>query len=274
MKSISDAGIIMLLEVGALARSIVIANQKGGVGKTTTAVNLSACLAELGQRTLLIDSDPQGNATSGLGVDKRTVKTSIYDVMINGVDAEQAILRTEIQNLFLLPSNIDLAGAEIEMVSMMSRETILARAIAEIEGAYDFIILDAPPSLGLLTLNAFAAANQVLIPIQCEFYALEGLSQLMNTIKLVKKHINPGLEVEGVVLTMFDSRTNLSMQVVDEVKKFFAGKVHGAIIPRNVRLGEAPSHGLPITKYDAKCVGSEAYIALAEEIIGLEEEEL
>lgn len=255
-----------------MARSIVVANQKGGVGKTTTAVNLSACLAEFGKKTLLIDSDPQGNASSGLGVDKRSVETSVYDVMINAVPAAQAVRNTDVENLFLLPSNIDLAGAEIEMVSMMSRELILARAVEEIRGDYDFIIIDAPPSLGLLTLNALAAANQVLIPIQCEFYALEGLSQLMNTIKLVKKHINPGLEVEGVVLTMYDSRTNLSMQVVDEVKKFFAGKVHGAIIPRNVRLGEAPSHGLPITKYDAKCVGSEAYIALAEEIIGLGEE--
>ena len=263
----------MLLGVSGLARKIVIANQKGGVGKTTTAVNLSACLAELGQRTLLVDSDPQGNATSGLGVDKRAVQTSIYDVMINGVPASQAVRKTDIQNLFLLPSNIDLAGAEIEMVSMLSRETILSRAILEIQQDYDFMLLDAPPSLGLLTLNALAAADQVLIPIQCEFYALEGLSQLMNTIKLVKKHINPRLEIEGVVLTMFDSRTNLSMQVVDEVKKFFSGMVHRAIIPRNVRLGEAPSHGLPITKDDAKCVGSEAYIALAEEILGQEEEE-
>ena len=231
----------MLLGVSGLARKIVIANQKGGVGKTTTAVNLSACLAELGQRTLLVASDPQGNATSGLGVDKRAVQTSIYDVMINGVPASQAVRKTDIQNLFLLPSNIDLAGAEIEMVSMLSRETILSRAILEIQQDYDFMLLDAPPSLGLLTLNALAAADQVLIPIQCEFYALEGLSQLMNTIKLVKKHINPRLEIEGVVLTMFDSRTNLSMQVVDEVKKFFSGKVHRAIIPRNVRLGEAPS---------------------------------
>lgn len=272
LKRSANAGIIMLLEVGALARSIVVANQKGGVGKTTTAVNLSACLAELGKKTLLIDSDPQGNASSGLGVDKRSVQTSVYDVMINAVPAAQAVMKTGVENLFLLPSNIDLAGAEIEMVSMMSRELILARAVEEIREDYDFIIIDAPPSLGLLTLNALAAANQVLIPIQCEFYALEGLSQLMNTIKLVKKHINQKLEVEGVVLTMYDSRTNLSMQVVDEVKKFFAGKVHGAIIPRNVRLGEAPSHGLPITKYDAKCVGSEAYIALAEEIIGLGEE--
>ena len=263
----------MLLGVSGLARKIVIANQKGGVGKTTTAVNLSACLAELGQRTLLVDSDPQGNATSGLGVDKRAVQTSIYDMMINGVPASQAVRKTDIQNLFLLPSNIDLAGAEIEMVSMLSRETILSRAILEIQQDYDFMLLDAPPSLGLLTLNALAAADQVLIPIQCEFYALEGLSQLMNTIKLVKKHINPRLEIEGVVLTMFDSRTNLSMQVVDEVKQFFSGQVHRAILPRHVRLVEAPSRGLPITKYDAKCVGSEAYIALAEEILGQEEEE-
>ena len=201
------------------------------------------------------------------------MEQSIYDVMINGTAARQAVRETGIENLALLPSNIDLAGAEIEMVSMMSRETILARALAEIKANYDFVIIDAPPSLGLLTLNAFAAADQVLIPIQCEFYALEGLSQLMNTIKLVKKHINRSLEVEGVVLTMFDSRTNLSMQVVDEVKRFFAGKVHGAIIPRNVRLGEAPSHGLPITKYDARSTGAESYRLLAEEVINRGNEE-
>ena len=250
-----------------MARSIVIANQKGGVGKTTTAVNLSACLAELGQRTLLVDSDPQGNATSGLGVDKREVERSIYDVMINGVPARQAVRQTGIEKLALLPSNIDLAGAEIEMVSMMSRETILARALAELKEDYDFIIIDAPPSLGLLTLNAFAAADQVLIPIQCEFYALEGLSQLMNTIKLVKKHINRALEVEGVVLTMFDARTNLSIQVVEEVKKFFPKKVYRTVIPRNVRLSEAPSFGKPITAYDHSCRGSEAYLALADEFL-------
>jgi len=250
-----------------MGRTIVIANQKGGVGKTTTAVNLAACIAELGKKTLLIDTDPQGNATSGMGIDKRSVTASVYDVMINKVPAAEVIIPTSIAGLDLLPSNIDLAGAEIEMVPMISRETVLARSIRPILKNYDFIILDAPPSLGLLTLNALAVADQVLIPIQCEFYALEGLSQLVKTITLVKRHINPVLEVEGVVLTMYDSRTNLSIQVVQEVKKFFSGKVHSSVIPRNVRLGEAPSHGMPITQYDPKCAGAEAYIDLAKEIV-------
>ena len=222
-----------------MGRIIVIANQKGGVGKTTTAVNLAACMAQLDKKTLLIDSDPQGNATSGMGVDKRELKNSIYDVLINHVPIHQAILHSTVKKLDILPSNIDLAGAEIEMVSMISRETILARAVQEIREEYEYIFIDAPPSLGLITLNAFAAADQVLIPIQCEFYALEGLSQLIKTISLIKKHINKTLEVEGVVLTMYDGRTNLSIQVVEEVKRFFAQKVHRAVIPRNVRLGEA-----------------------------------
>ncbi len=253
-----------------MGRTIVVANQKGGVGKTTTAINLAACVAALGKKVLLLDIDPQGNATSGLGVDKRQVQCSIYDVIINGRSIEEGVLPTCVENLELIPSNIDLAGAEVEMVPMLSRETVLARSMVKIKEKYDFIFIDVPPSLGLLTLNAFAAADQVLIPIQCEFYALEGLSQLVKTISLVKKHINPVLEVEGVVLTMFDSRTNLSLQVVQEVKKFFSGKVHSAVIPRNVRLGEAPSYGLPITKYDPKCVGSEAYIDLANELVNPE----
>ena len=250
-----------------MARTIVIANQKGGVGKTTTAVNMAACMANEGKRVLVIDADPQGNATSGLGLDKRSLETSLYDVLINEKDAKEAILPTGTDNLYILPSNMDLAGAEVEMVSMMSRETILRRAVDPLRDDYDFILIDCPPSLGLITLNALAASDQVLVPIQCEFYALEGLSQLVNTIKLVKKHINPSLEVEGVVMTMYDARTNLSAQVVEEVRKFFVGKVHTVIIPRNVRLGEAPSHGLPITEYDERCIGSEAYRDLAREVI-------
>ena len=254
-----------------MGRIIVIANQKGGVGKTTTAVNLADCMAQLDKKTLLIDSDPQGNATSGMGVDKRELKNSIYDVLINHVPIHQAILHSTVEKLDILPSNIDLAGAEIEMVSMISRETILARAVQEIREEYEYIFIDAPPSLGLITLNAFAAADQVLIPIQCEFYALEGLSQLIKTISLIKKHINKALEVEGVVLTMYDGRTNLSIQVVEEVKRFFAQKVHRAVIPRNVRLGEAPSHGKPITVYDPKCAGAEAYMDLARELMETED---
>ena len=250
-----------------MARTIVIANQKGGVGKTTTAVNMAACMANEGKRVLVIDADPQGNATSGLGLDKRSLEISLYDVLINEKDAKEAILPTGTDNLYILPSNMDLAGAEVEMVSMMSRETILRRAVDPLRDDYDFILIDCPPSLGLITLNALAASDQVLVPIQCEFYAQEGHSQLVNTIKLVKKHINPSLEVEGVVMTMYDARTNLSAQVVEEVRKFFVGKVHTVIIPRNVRLGEAPSHGLPITEYDERCIGSEAYRDLAREVI-------
>ena len=254
-----------------MGRIIVVANQKGGVGKTTTAVNLAACMAQLDRKTLLIDADPQGNATSGIGVDKRKLESCIYDVLINHVPVRQAILHSAVQNLDVLPSNIDLAGAELEMVSMISRETILARAVQEIREEYDYIFIDAPPSLGLITLNAFAAADQVLIPIQCEFYALEGLSQLIKTISLIKKHINKTLEVEGVVLTMYDGRTNLSIQVVEEVKRFFTQKVHRSVIPRNVRLGEAPSHGKPITVYDPKCAGAEAYMDLARELMETED---
>ena len=246
---------------------LVITNQKGGVGKTTTAVNLSACLASAGKRVLLVDTDPQGNATTGLGLDKRALEKSVYNVLVNGESFHDVIVPTATENLSIAPSNIDLAGAEVELVSMMARETILCRALKEVSEEYDFIIIDSPPSLGLLTLNALAASDQVVIPIQCEYYALEGLSQLMNTIKLVRKHLNPSLEIEGVVLTMFDSRTNLAVQVVDEVRSYFGSKVHKAIIPRNVRLGEAPSHGLPISEYDDKCSGADAYHRLAEEVI-------
>lgn len=255
------------------AKVIAVANQKGGVGKTTTNVNLGACLAETGKKILTIDIDPQGNTTSGFGISKEDIEHSIYDVIINEVDIEDAIVGTDIANLDIVISNIELAGAEIEMVSMLSRETILKRAIQPIMSKYDYIFIDCPPSLGLITLNALTAAHRVLVPIQCEYYALEGLSQLLNTISLVKQHLNPDLDVEGVVLTMFDARTNLSIQVVEEVKKYFKGKVYKTIIPRNVKLGEAPSHGLPIIKYDPKCVGAVAYMELAEEFIEKEREE-
>ena len=255
-----------------MSKIIAVANQKGGVGKTTTNVNLSACLAVMGKRVLTIDIDPQGNTTSGLGIEKNKVERSIYDVLINGADAADAILPTRIEKLDIIVSNIQLAGAEIEMVPMMSRENILKKAIQPLRERYDYIFIDCPPSLGLITVNALTASDKLLVPIQCEYYALEGLTQLVNTFQLVKRHLNPDLEIEGVVLTMFDARTNLSIQVVDEVKKYFRNKVYTTIIPRNVRLGEAPSHGLPIILYDPKCVGAEAYTELAEEMIELEED--
>lgn len=246
---------------------IAIANQKGGVGKTTTSVNLSACLADLGKKVLLVDLDPQGNSTSGFGFDKTKMKQSVYDVLVNDVPIEGVILQTKIENLMLLPATIQLAGAEIELVSIMSRETKLKRVLDKVKYSYDYVIIDCPPSLGLLTINSLTAANSVLVPIQCEFYALEGLSQLMNTITLVQKNLNPALSLEGVVLTMFDARTNLSIQVVDEVKNHFRHKVYQTIIPRNVRLSEAPSHGQPITRYDPKSKGAEVYTDLAKEVI-------
>jgi len=250
-----------------LAKVIAVANQKGGVGKTTTAVNLSACLAFRGKKTLLIDADPQGNATSGLGFEKNTIQKSIYDAIINGMEIEKCILATEVPNLDLCPANIQLAGAEVELVPMISRETRLKVAVAEIRNQYDYIFIDCPPSLGLLTLNSLTAADTILVPIQCEFYALEGLSQLMSTVKVVQKHLNTVLDVEGVVLTMFDARTNLSLQVVEEVKKYFSKKVYRTVIPRNVRLSEAPSFGQPIIIFDAKSKGAECYLSLADEVI-------
>lgn len=250
-----------------MPKIIAIANQKGGVGKTTTAVNLSACLAAKDQKVLLIDIDPQGNATSGLGKNKGDVNLSIYDVLINEENIENAIIDTCIDGLKLCPSSIQLAGAEVELVSMISRENRLTKALDPIKNNYDFILIDCPPSLGLITLNALTAANTILVPIQCEYYALEGLGQLMNTVNLVQKHLNKGLDVEGVVLTMYDARTNLSMQVVEEVKKHFRDKVYRTIIPRNVRLSEAPSHGLPIILYDERSKGAECYLELAEEVI-------
>lgn len=250
-----------------MAKFIAIANQKGGVGKTTTAVNLATCVAQQGKRTLLIDVDPQGNATSGVGVEKEKCKYSIYDMLINGISAEKIMVQTKVPNLMLLPARIELAGAEIELVSQMSREYKLKNALRGIQHEFDFIFADCPPSLGLLTLNALAAADTLLVPIQCEYYALEGLSQLMNTVRLVRQNLNPQLDVEGVVMTMYDSRTKLSNQVVREVKKFFKNKVYDTVIPRSIRLGEAPSFGLPITLYDSKCNASKAYRNLAGEVI-------
>ncbi len=249
---------------------VAVANQKGGVGKTTTAVNLSACLAEQGKSVLLVDTDPQGNSTSGLGVKKEGDIKSVYDVLINDVSVDEATRDTMIPSLKLLPAHISLAGAEVELVTMMAREQVLKRALNATKQQYDYIFIDCPPSLGLLTLNALTAANTLLVPIQCEFYALEGLSLLMNTVKLVRKSLNPDLDVEGVVLTMFDSRTNLSMQVVEEVKKFFKNKVYDTIIPRSVRLGEAPSFGLPISLYAPNSAGATAYSSLASEMIDKE----
>jgi len=255
-----------------MGRVLAIANQKGGVGNTTTAVNLSACLADMGKRVLVIDIDPQGNTTSGLGVDKKRVSGSIYDALINDVTAESVIMRTSLPRLEIIAATIDLAGAEIELVPQMSRENKLKKALEPVREQYDFVLVDCPPSLGLLTVNALTAADSLLIPIQCEYYALEGLSQLMNTFRLVQANLNPQLEIEGVVLTMFDGRTNLSIQVVEEVKRFFKGKVYSSVITRNVRLSEAPSHGKPILTYDPKSKGAELYYELAKEVVERAEE--
>ena len=249
-----------------MSRIIAVANQKGGVGKTTTAVNVSACLAKMGKKVLLIDIDPQGNATSGLGTDKKT-ETTIYEVLINSASIEEAIIKTDYKNLYICPSSAALSGAEVELVNMMGREYQLKTALADVADDYDYIFMDCPPSLGMITLNAFTACDSVLVPIQCEYYALEGLSSLTNTIKRVKKVLNKELEIEGVLLTMFDARTNLAIQVVDEVKKFFSDKVYRTIIPRNVRLSEAPGFGQPVIVYDPASRGAESYLDLAEEII-------
>ncbi|MDD2628161.1 MAG: AAA family ATPase [Clostridia bacterium] len=255
-----------------MPKIIAIANQKGGVGKTTTSINLSACVAERGKKVLLIDMDPQGNATSGLSVTTNGEK-SIYNVLIDEVKIEEAIKPTMVKNLHICPSHIDLAGAEIELVSLVSREGRLKRALGDMDNKYDYIFIDCPPSLGLITLNAFTAANSVIVPIQCEYYALEGLGQLVNTIKLVKKHLNPDLEIEGVVLTMYDSRTKLSSQVAGEVYKYFSERVFNTVIPRNIRLSEAPSHGLPISMYDPLSKGARTYKKLAKELINKNKEE-
>lgn len=250
-----------------MANVIALANQKGGVGKTTTSVNLGACLANEGQRVLLIDLDPQGNATSGLGVDKRQIEQSVYDVMINDVPLTDVIQQSSHQGLDIAPTTIELSGAEVELTSMMARETRLKDAFGDVCDKYDYILIDCPPSLGLLTINAFTAADSILIPVQSEYYAMEGLSQLMNTMKLVQKHFNRNLKIEGVLLTMFDKRTNLGQQVNSEVQKFFGDQVYKTIIPRNVRLSEAPSYGQAIIDYDPRSTGAKVYQELAKEVL-------
>ncbi|MTI93902.1 MAG: ParA family protein [Firmicutes bacterium] len=250
-----------------MGKVIAVTNQKGGVGKTTTTINLGACLAERGKNVLLLDIDPQGNTTSGLGVRKPAVKRCIYDVIVSGFPLDAIILPTEVERLSLAPASIQLAGAEIELVPSMSREEKLRQRMENVREEYDYVLIDCPPSLGLLTVNALTAANSVLVPIQCEYYALEGLSQLVNTIKLVQRHLNKALKMEGALLTMYDPRTNLAAQVVSEVKAYFGNQVYDTIIPRNVRLSEAPSHGKTIIDYDPRSKGAEVYKQLADEVL-------
>lgn len=250
-----------------MGKIMSVANQKGGVGKTTSSVNLSACLAHLGNKVLLVDIDPQGNATSGVGVNKADMDKCVYNVLVEDLPAREVCVPTNVENLDIIPATIQLAGAEIELVPTISREIRLKKALEEVKDEYDYIIIDCPPSLGLLTLNALTSSDSVLIPVQCEYYALEGLSQLLNTIRLVQKHLNKELMIEGVLLTMLDARTNLGIQVIEEVKKYFQDKVYNSIIPRNIRLGEAPSHGQPIITYDPKSKGAEVYLELAKEVV-------
>ena len=250
-----------------MGKVISVANQKGGVGKTTTTINLSTLIAKKGKKVLMIDADPQGNASSGVGVDRDDIELSIYDILINEVEVEDVVKKTSIKNLDICPSNINLAGAEVELVSVMSREQRLKEKLDRVKDNYDFIIIDCPPSLGLITLNAFTASDSVLIPVQCEYYALEGLGQLLNTINLVKKHLNKSLEIEGALLTMYDIRTNLSNQVVKEVKGYFNDKVYKNVIPRNVKLSEAPSYGMPISVYDPKSKGAKSYEKFVKEFL-------
>ena len=256
-----------------MGKAIAIFNQKGGVGKTTTNINLAACLAKKGKKILVLDIDPQGNTTSGLGIEKKALKKSSYDLMIeDDINAEDVILKTGVDNLDIIPANVSLSGAEVELAIIRGREKRLKKALNQVKEKYDFIFIDCPPSLGLLTINSLTAVDSVLIPIQCEFYPLEGVAQLMNTIEIVRKNLNEKLYVQGVILSMFDGRTNLSVQVVEEVKKYFREKVYKTVIPRNVRLAEAPSYGLPIIEYDPKSKGAEAYREFADEFLGVEEE--
>ena len=261
-----------LVEVN-MGRIIAVANQKGGVGKTTTTINLSACLAEQGQKVLVIDVDPQGNTTSGLGIDKNNTENTVYELMLGEASIDDCIYKSVMDDLDVIPSNVNLAGAEIDLIDIDDREYILKKIVNSLKEKYDFILLDCPPPLSMLTVNAMTAANTVLVPIQCEYYALEGLSQLIRTINLVKQKLNPELEIEGVVFTMYDARTNLSLQVVENVKANLKQTVYKTIIPRNIRLAEAPSHGLPINLYDSKSAGAESYRLLAEEVIHRGEDE-
>ena len=256
-----------------MGRAIVVANQKGGVGKTTTAINLAACLAEAGQKVLAIDMDPQGNMTSGLGVDKDAIENSVYELLLGETEVEDCVQKEVIENLSVIGSNINLSAAEIELIGQDEKEYILQKAIAPIRDQYDFIIIDCPPSLSMLTINSMCLADTVLVPIQCEYYALEGLTQLIHTINLVQERLNPSLEIEGVVFTMYDARTNLSLQVVENVKSNLEQNIYKTIIPRNVRLAEAPSYGMPINMYDTKSAGAESYRLLADEVIHRGEEE-
>ena len=256
-----------------MGRIIAIANQKGGVGKSTTAINLSSCLGEMGQKVLTIDMDPQGNTTSGMGVDKDEQENTVYELLLGETNIEDCILKLDFDGLSLIPSNVNLAGAEIELIGVEEKEYILKNQVEKVKNDYDYISVDCPPSLNMLTINAMTTANTVLVPIQCEYYALEGLSQLMHTIELVQERLNPELEMEGVVFTMYDARTNLSLQVVENVKNNLNQTIYKTIIPRNVRLAEAPSHGLPINYYDSKSSGAESYKLLAEEVIHRGDEE-
>ena len=250
-----------------MGRIIAIANQKGGVVKTTTAINLSACLAEKGQKVLAIDMDPQGNMSSGLGLDKNSVEKTIYDLIIGESEVEEVLQKNALENLDILPANVDLSAAEIELIGIDEKEYIVKKAIEKIKDAYDYVIIDCPPSLSMLTINAMTTADSVLVPIQCEYYALEGLSQLIHTVELVKERLNPVLEIEGVVFTMYDARTNLSLQVVENVKDNLQQNIYKTIIPRNIRLAEAPSYGMPINQYDAKSAGADSYRRLADEVM-------
>lgn len=255
-----------------MGKIISVFNQKGGVGKTTTNINLSSYIACKGKKVLVVDIDPQGNTTSGFGIDKNKLEYSMYDVIM-GMSSEKAVIPSKVENLYIIPSTVELAGAEIELTAKLNRESKIKESLSPIKNEYDYILIDCPPSLGLLSINALTASDSVIIPIQCEFYALEGVGQLMNTFQLVKKSLNPKLEVQGVIMSMFDGRTNLSIEVVEEVKKYFKGKVYTTIIPRNVKLAEAPSYGVPIVLYDNSCRGAEAYSELADEFLQNEEED-